>query len=396
MKPILVYVDDEPHNLTVFEAAMPSEWDIHVFDSPLKALEKINELAPWVVLTDQRMPGMNGVSFLELVHKISPHSVRAIVTGFSEEDLVVESVRKARIFDYIRKPWDVDDLAHRTTIMVDTFRLEKELRDKNLQLINRNQELENLNKELLEAKERETKLCRELEAWAPPFTLATIQDKGPHTFPKKLDLAVMAYDIVQSSKLHGLSVSGHPVRSLILRGFTQCVIKHGGWRESSSGDSAYAHFGMLKNLDRPADAALAAATEFRVFLRNLSQTSGIEFECGIGIHLAPDCLVDIHEIKVHAFDQEVIHKSFVSASIDIDLVHRMEKLMHQLPGSNITMSKAFVEKLSQEPFGLVNIGERLFKGQINPVELLVKLSDRVKMEELNELLNPMGTKEIAA
>lgn len=396
MKPIIVYVDDEPHNLTVFEAAMPSDWEVHVFDSPLKALEKINDLSPWVVLSDQRMPGMSGVSFLELVRKISPHTIRAIVTGFSEEDLVVESVRKAHIFDYIRKPWDVDDLEHRISIMVDTFRLELELRNTTVELIIRNKELENLNKELFEAKERETKLRRELEAWAPPFTLATLQEKTEHSFPKKLDLAVMAYDIIQSSKLHGLTMNGQPIRALILQGFTQCIIKHGGWRESSSGDSAYAHFGMLKNLERPADAALAAASEFRLFLRNLTQTSGIEFECGIGIHLAPDCLVDIHEIKVQAFNQEVIHKSFVSASIDIDLVHRMEKLMHQLPGSNITMSKAFVENLSQEPFGVVGIGAHLFKGQSHPVELFVKLSDRVKSEELTAILNTQRDTNIAA
>ncbi|MGZ3768264.1 MAG: response regulator [Bdellovibrio sp.] len=386
MKPVLVYVDDEPHNLTVFEAAMPSDWDIHVFDNPLKALEKINEITPWVVLSDQRMPGMSGVGFLELVRKISPHTVRAIVTGFSEEDLVVESVRKAHIFDYIRKPWDVDDLEHRISIMVDTFKLEMELRNANVELIIRNKELEKANKELVDAKDREIKLRRELEAWAPPFTVSALQDKSVLTFPKKLDLAVMAYDIIQSSKLHGQTLDGQPLRALILQGFTQCVIKHGGWRESSSGDSAYAHFGMVKQLERPADAAFAAATEFRLFLRNLSQTSGKEFECGIGIHLAPECLVDIHEIKVQALGQEIVHKSFVSASIDIDLVHRMEKLMHQIPGSNITMSKAFADKLTQTPFGLVNIGPHLFKGQNQPVELLVKLSDRVKPDELQKIL----------
>lgn len=385
MKPILVYVDDEPHNLTVFEAAMDPDWEVHVFDSPLKALEKINDILPWVVLSDQRMPGMNGVNFLELVRKVSPHSIRAIVTGFSEEDLVVESVRKAHIFDYIRKPWDVDDLVHRIAIMVDTFKLEMELKNANVELVFRNKELENLNKELIDAKEREIKLRRELEAWAPPFTLSTLHEKNSDRFPKKLDLAVMAYDIIQSSKLHGMMVHDRPIRGRILQGFTQCVIKHGGWRESSSGDSAYAHFGMLKNLDRPADAAFAAAREFRLFLRNLSETSGIAFECGIAIHLAPDCLVDIHEIKVQAFNQEIIHKSLESASIDIDLVHRMEKLMHELPGSNITMSRAFVEKLSQKPPGLVEIGKHLFKGQNQPVELFVKASDLVKTEDLKQI-----------
>jgi hypothetical protein len=37
MKPVIVYVDDEPMNLTVLEAALPTEWEIHTYDSPLKA-----------------------------------------------------------------------------------------------------------------------------------------------------------------------------------------------------------------------------------------------------------------------------------------------------------------------------------------------------------------------
>lgn len=386
MKPILVYVDDEAFNLTVFEAAMPSDWQVLTFDSPLKALEQISKISPWVVLSDQKMPGMTGVSFLELVRKISPHSVRAIVTGFSEEDLVIDSVRKAHIFDYIRKPWDVDDLIHRLSIMIETFNLERELFEKNAQLTERNKELEKLNKEVSDTRDREILLRRELEAWAPPFTLSTLSHQTQFKFPKKVDLAILTYDIIQSSKLHGIEAHGKPLRGAILQGFTQCIIRHGGWRESSSGDSAYAHFGMVKNLDKPADSAYAAASEFRLFLRNLSQNIGIPFECGIGIHLAPECIVDLHEIKVQAFGQDIVHKSFESASMDIDLLHRMEKLMHDLPGTNIVMSKTFLKHMTQSPyFSITEIGSYLFKGQKDPVELLVKMSDQVKPDDIEKI-----------
>ncbi len=385
MKPLIIYVDDEPHNLTVFEAAMPSEWEILTFDSPLSALEKINKVQPWVVLSDQRMPNMNGVNFLEIVRKVNNTSIRAIVTGFSEEDLVVESIRKAQIFDYIRKPWDVDDLVHRIAIMIDTYKLEQELIKKNSELTIRNNELEELNKKIAAAKDREEKLRRELEAWAPPFIINTINNDTAMQFPKKKDLAVMTFDIVNSSQLHGVNFQNRSIRAQILEGYTQCIIKNGGWRESSSGDSAYAHFGMIKELDRPADCAYAAASEFRVFLRSLSQVSGVSFECGVAIHYAPNCIVDVHEIKTQAFTQEVIHKSLQSSSVDIDLVHRMEKLMHELQGSNIAMSKEFYEKLSVKPPGVFEVGFFKFKGQSEIVEIVVKPSDKVRASDLEIL-----------
>ena len=73
MRPVIVYVDDEPMNLTVLEAALPTEWDIKTFDSPLKALDAMATINPWIVISDQKMPGMNGVSFLEIIKKTNPN-----------------------------------------------------------------------------------------------------------------------------------------------------------------------------------------------------------------------------------------------------------------------------------------------------------------------------------
>jgi len=61
MKPLIVFVDDEPNNLTVFEASMPPEWEVKTFTLPTQALQELSNLGPAVILTDQRMPEMNGV-----------------------------------------------------------------------------------------------------------------------------------------------------------------------------------------------------------------------------------------------------------------------------------------------------------------------------------------------
>jgi FixJ family two-component response regulator len=129
MKPVIFYVDDEPMNLTVFEAGLPEDWDIRTFDNPQSALAEIKSMRPWVVVSDQRMPGMKGVDFLDQVRKQSPQSVRIVATGFSDEQLIIESVRRAKIFDYIRKPWDSDDLQNRLELAIQHYRSENQIRN---------------------------------------------------------------------------------------------------------------------------------------------------------------------------------------------------------------------------------------------------------------------------
>jgi PAS domain S-box-containing protein len=113
IRPIIYYVDDEPFNLTVFEAAAPEEWDVRTFDAASQAIGAMVTDCPWVVITDQRMPGINGVEFLEAVKDFDGDIVRIVVTGYADESLIIDSVRRAQIYDYIRKPWDADDLVSR-------------------------------------------------------------------------------------------------------------------------------------------------------------------------------------------------------------------------------------------------------------------------------------------
>ncbi len=375
MKPIIIYVDDEPMNLTVLEAALPSDWDIRTFDNPLKALDMLSQIEPWIVISDQKMPGMNGVSFLEIVRKTNPHALRVLVTGYSDEDLVVDSVRKAHISDYIRKPWDVDDLEHRVRKLVDTFLLERENREKSALLEKQNIELNKALKVAEDSKAREEKFRKELECWAPPFIL-NMFESGQKSYPCSKDLAVITYDIIKSSELHDKTFNGVSIRSLILRGFTEILLKSGAWRESHSGDSAFGHIGLFKEVSNSCDILLSAASEFRIFLRNLSLQSNVQFECGIGLHFAEDCLVDIHEVNIDYFGQKLTQKSFDATSSGVDLVHRIEKVAHDYPGSNVMMTKDFFERITMGKNQIHSLGTFTFKGQAQETEVYARLSDK--------------------
>lgn len=391
MKPTLIYVDDEPQNLVVFEAACPEGWELKVFDSAAKALEALDKINPHVIVTDQRMPGMTGVQFLEIARKIAPNAVRIIVTGYSDEDLVVESVRKAQIFDYIKKPWDVDDLLAALARAFDYWsaadesrRLQESLRAREKELSETNVSLLSALKDLEIAKLKESKMREELECWVPPFVLWTIRGQESHVL-KSPDLVGIAMDIIGSSRLHDVTFEGRPIRGQIIQIFTEAILRHGGWRESHSGDSAYGHFGLLEEKENPSESALAAAHEFRAGLKSLSEISGTKVECGIALHVARKCPIQVHTVHLNTPRGPITQKSFDTSSADIDLLHRMEKLVHQLPGSNIVMTKSFAESLRNSPANAVTVGQHLFAGQIEPVELLLVPSYFVKEPDVEKL-----------
>jgi FixJ family two-component response regulator/class 3 adenylate cyclase len=379
-KPTLVYVDDQPHNLTVFEASLPDDWQLHTYDSPLKALQDIANIKPWVVVSDQRMPGMHGVEFLELARKLSPQSVRIIVTGYSDEELIIESVRKAQVFDYIRKPWDQEEIEASLGRALEFYRAVHE-KDR---LFN---ELEEKTKSLLELKikfeeaaKAEANLRSELECWVPPFVLWALRDKTIH-FPIKRDIIGITFDIVRSRDIHNITVANKPLRSLVIQRFSESIIRNGGWRESLAGDSAYAHFGLINKSTNPADAALAAAREFRVALRSLSEVGKVNVECGIALHVAKEACVDVHTVQLNTPTGIVSQKSFDTTSTEIDLLHRIEKMTHELPGSNIIMTEGFVNSLSQSPGRLVDLGAAKPDGH-QDMRLYLLPSDMVSEEIL--------------
>jgi FixJ family two-component response regulator len=396
MKPLIFYVDDEPHNLTVMEASLPSEWEIRTFSNPLQALEALETVSPWVIISDQRMPGVSGVKYLELAKKIRPHAVRIIVTGYSEEDLVVESVRKAQVFDYIKKPWDADALEASLRRAVEYYRANQEARVLHEQLVERekvlnrqNIQLQDLTQDLEKAHKREHSLRKELECWVPPFVLWALKENELR-FPMKRDIVGLAFDIVGSNTTHKFIVNGRPLRSVIIQTFSEVVLRHGGWRESHAGDSCYAHFGLWDEGINPYEGALASAREFRVALRSVCQAHGINIECGISLHVAKQSIVDVHMVQLITPKGPIVQKSFDTTSIDIDLLHKAEKLLHTLKGSNIVLTGDFVQNLKKAPTQMVKLGRHKFTGDFKPVELYLLPSDQITSEELAEFIKQVS------
>ncbi|MFW6055270.1 MAG: response regulator, partial [Thermodesulfobacteriota bacterium] len=111
MKKSILFVDDEPNILKGLQRMLRSmrrEWDMRFAESGPEALE-IMEQEPFdVLVSDMRMPGMDGVQLLEEVRKKYPETVRIVLSGHSDSQMTMKAVRVAH--QYISKPAEAEEL----------------------------------------------------------------------------------------------------------------------------------------------------------------------------------------------------------------------------------------------------------------------------------------------
>ncbi len=107
----ILYVDDEENNLFSFKATFRLKYQVFTAISGMDAvaiLEKHPDIA--VIITDQRMPNMTGVEFLESILEKHPNPMRVLLTGYADINAVIEAVNKGKIFHYLSKPWNEEEL----------------------------------------------------------------------------------------------------------------------------------------------------------------------------------------------------------------------------------------------------------------------------------------------
>jgi FixJ family two-component response regulator len=350
-KPRIVYVDDEPRNLSLFQVVLGDEFELKLYESAVEALKELKQVDPWVIVSDQRMPIMTGLEFLEVAAQLVPNTPRVIITGQTDEETMLKLVRRARLYDYITKPVMEDDLITSIKKAVefsqhqrDMARMIAEKDALNKELLEKTATLQKRNEQLEAAQRSEIELRQEAEAWASIEIVHAIQEQKL-TFPIKRDLTCITYDIVQSSALHGKTIDGQDIRGEILNLFTSALLRFGGIQECHGGDAAFGHFGAFSGAENATAHALAVAQDFRLALRNLTRIHNVQVECGIAIHYAANAIVNVHEVRAESSRGKVVKKFLSSAAPSIDQMFRLEKLTHHLPGTNIILTEALVAKL---------------------------------------------------
>jgi sigma-B regulation protein RsbU (phosphoserine phosphatase) len=129
--PPILYVDDEQDNLTVFNSAFRRDYEVHLATSGAEGLEILKKNPIQLIITDQRMPEMTGIQFLERIIPEYPDCIRMILTGFSDIEAIIQAINTGRVYRYITKPWSKEELKMNIDKALETYHL----REQNRQLI---------------------------------------------------------------------------------------------------------------------------------------------------------------------------------------------------------------------------------------------------------------------
>jgi PAS domain S-box-containing protein len=176
-KPVIICVDDEQTILDSLEIdllkAFEDKYLIETAQSGEEALELLSELLAEqyevpVVISDQIMPNMKGDELLRSVYAISPNTLKIMLTGQADLEAVANAINYAKLYRYIPKPWQCEDLKLTVTEAIYRYFQDKQLAEKQIELQEMNQELAKLNRKqaMLIAKlhENESRLTQYLEA----------------------------------------------------------------------------------------------------------------------------------------------------------------------------------------------------------------------------------------
>ncbi|WP_299811654.1 HD domain-containing phosphohydrolase [uncultured Roseibium sp.] len=132
----VLLVDDEIHVLAAAKRVLRRSVDVVTANGPQEALEKIKSVGPFaVVVSDQNMPGVDGIKLLGHISKKAPSTTRIMLTGNNDQKTAMNAVNDGRIFRFLTKPCDSDALtkvieegiAHHQTVTAERELLEQTL-----------------------------------------------------------------------------------------------------------------------------------------------------------------------------------------------------------------------------------------------------------------------------
>jgi response regulator RpfG family c-di-GMP phosphodiesterase len=132
----ILFVDDEENILLAYARSLRKRFQMDLAPGGREALYRLKNEGPFaVIITDMRMPGMDGVQLLEEAQRCSPDTVRMMLTGNSDQQTAMEAVNKGAIFRFLTKPCDTEDLARALGAALEQHRLqtvEKDLLERTL------------------------------------------------------------------------------------------------------------------------------------------------------------------------------------------------------------------------------------------------------------------------
>ena len=138
----ILYVDDEENNLISFKATFRLKYNVTIATSADAAMKILETKFAEIIITDQRMPNMTGIEFLEKIIEKYPDPIRILLTGYADMSAVIDAVNKGKIFHYLNKPWDEKELDETIKKAYEVYKANKEIKEMNAKLALSNDQLE--------------------------------------------------------------------------------------------------------------------------------------------------------------------------------------------------------------------------------------------------------------
>ena len=162
----LLFVDDEANILSSLKRLFrPLGYRIFTAESGAQGLEIMEREAVDLVVSDMRMPEMNGAQFLEKVNERWPETVRMLLTGYAEVGATIDAINKGHVYRYISKPWEDNDIVLATRHALRQKRLERANRGLEELTRRQNEELKELNATLEDKVKARTEEVRQTMAF---------------------------------------------------------------------------------------------------------------------------------------------------------------------------------------------------------------------------------------
>lgn len=123
----LLVVDDELDNLELLHRTFRRSYRVYRASSGQEALDCLaqhGEMA--IIISDQRMPKMNGTEFLSLTVSDYPDTIRIVLTGYTDVEDLVDAINSGQVYRYITKPWKPKELRHVIDEAAKTYRVVKQ------------------------------------------------------------------------------------------------------------------------------------------------------------------------------------------------------------------------------------------------------------------------------
>lgn len=127
----ILFVDDEENVLNAFRRQLRKGYDVTTESRATDALQTIEKEGPFaVIVSDMRMPEMDGIEFLKASQELAPDSVRLMLTGNADQQTAIDAVNEGKVFRFLNKPCDLGTMTSTIDAALEQYRLitaEKEL-----------------------------------------------------------------------------------------------------------------------------------------------------------------------------------------------------------------------------------------------------------------------------